>query len=90
MKDLIDIMLLVYLLLINVIGFASMGIDKRRAEKRLWRISEKTLLIIAFVGGALGSYLGMQIFRHKTKHIKFTILVPLALIAHVFIIIKLL
>ncbi len=57
-----------YFAVVNLLGFALMGIDKRRAVKRLWRIPESTLFIIAIIGGSLGSILGMQIFRHKTRH----------------------
>ncbi|MCM1220027.1 MAG: DUF1294 domain-containing protein [Lachnospiraceae bacterium] len=57
-----------YFAVVNLLGFAMMGIDKRRAVKRLWRIPESTLFIIALIGGSLGSILGMRIFHHKTKH----------------------
>ena len=57
-----------YLLIMNIIGFALMGIDKRRAVKRLWRISESTLFVVAIIGGSLGSIIGMRFFHHKTKH----------------------
>lgn len=57
-----------YFAVVNLLGFALMGIDKRRAVKRLWRIPESTLFIIAIIGGSLGSILGMQVFRHKTRH----------------------
>lgn len=57
-----------YFAVVNLLGFALMGIDKQRAVKRLWRIPESTLFIIAIIGGSLGSILGMQIFRHKTRH----------------------
>lgn len=68
----------VYLIIMNVIGFIIMGIDKRRAIKKGWRISERTLLLIAFIGGGIGSLVGMRSFRHKTKHLKFKILLPLS------------
>ena len=70
----------IYLIGINVITFAIYGIDKWKARKNKWRISEAALLIWAFLGGSPGALLGMQIFRHKTKHWKFKILVPLFLI----------
>lgn len=60
--------LIIYLLIINIIGFAVMGIDKKRAIRGAWRISEASLFLTAFLGGALGCTLGMQRFRHKTKH----------------------
>ncbi|MDF2843170.1 MAG: putative rane protein [Herbinix sp.] len=71
---------LVYLLVISVVGFAMMGIDKRRAIKRQWRISERTLIITSFLGGGIGSFLGMFVFHHKTKHRKFIILLPISAI----------
>ncbi len=72
--------LLIYLLVISVVGFAMMGIDKRRAIKRQWRISERTLIITSFLGGGIGSFLGMLVFHHKTKHRKFIILLPISVI----------
>lgn len=66
-----------YLLVINLIAFAMMGIDKCLARKRAWRISEKTLFLPAFLGGGIGGWIGMMYFRHKTKHPKFTVGYPL-------------
>ncbi len=57
-----------YLVLINAVGFVLMGVDKKRAVRGAWRISEATLFLTAFLGGALGCTLGMRHFRHKTKH----------------------
>ena len=57
-----------YLVVLNLIGFALMGIDKRRAVKKLWRIPESTLFIIALIGGSIGSIFAMRIFHHKTRH----------------------
>ena len=70
---------LAYLVIINLAGFASMGIDKKKAEKEKWRIPEKTLFFIAIIGGSIGSIAGMQVFRHKTKHSRFTVGMPLIL-----------
>lgn len=75
--------LYIYLLLINAAGFLIMLADKRRAKKKAWRIPEATLMTVAALGGSLGSLIGMYQFRHKTKHKKFTIGVPLLLILHV-------
>ncbi|WP_099158722.1 DUF1294 domain-containing protein [Virgibacillus ndiopensis] len=66
-----------YIIGINIVGFLLMGIDKQKAKKHIWRISEKTLWITAIIGGALGSFLGMKSFRHKTKHTLFRIGMPL-------------
>lgn len=75
----------IYLAVLNLAGFLTMGIDKYRAKKQQYRIPEATLLVIAACGGSLGSFLGMNVFRHKTKHVKFTVLVPLFLIVHIFL-----
>lgn len=73
----------IYLIIINIITFFAYGIDKKRAIRSEWRISEKTLLGLAFVGGSAGALLGMMAFRHKTKHLKFQILVPLFLMLQI-------
>lgn len=73
---------LVYLLIMNALGIASMLADKHRARKKQWRIPERILLAIAFSGGSLGSLLGMYIFRHKTKHPRFTAEIPMMLVIH--------
>ena len=69
--------LIIYVIAVNVAAFLMYGIDKWNARKGLWRISEKTLLGIAAVGGSVGAYAAMQMFRHKTKKPKFYIGVPL-------------
>ena len=71
--------LLVHLLLINAAGFLLMLTDKYKAKKNLWRIPEATLMAVAVIGGSLGSLLGMQLVRHKTKHLKFALGIPLIL-----------
>jgi uncharacterized membrane protein YsdA (DUF1294 family) len=83
MKDVLYTLVTIYMLIMSIVGFVIMGIDKRKAIKRGWRISERTLIFIAFIGGALGSFLGMHIFRHKTKQLKFIILLPLALLLNI-------
>lgn len=72
-----------YLVLINVIGFALMGIDKSRAKNHAWRISESALFIVALLFGSLGSVIGMQVFRHKTKHWYFKWGMPLILLVQI-------
>ncbi len=72
-----------YLLLLNLIAFAAMGIDKRRARRDSWRIRERTLFLLAILGGSLGSILGMRLFRHKTKHWYFKFGMPLILILQI-------
>lgn len=75
----------IYLILINAVGYLIMLIDKRKAKKKAWRVPEATLMGIAAIGGSLGSLIGMYQFRHKTKHKKFTIGIPLMLAVHVVI-----
>lgn len=67
---------LYYLVIMNIITFFSYGIDKYKAKKQKWRISEKVLIGLAAVGGFVGAFAGMQLFRHKTKHMKFMMGVP--------------
>ena len=74
-----------YLVLINAVGFVLMGVDKKRAIRGAWRISEATLFLTAFLGGALGCTLGMQHFRHKTKHWYFKYGMPIIFIAETFL-----
>lgn len=69
-----------YFAIINIITFILMGVDKRKAIKHQWRISEKTLWITAIIGGSIGVIIGMRFFKHKTKHQLFTIGIPLILI----------
>ena len=68
-----------YLLIINALGFLLMLVDKWKAKKNRWRVRESTLLLIAALGGSVGSLLGMYLFRHKTLHLKFTLGIPLIL-----------
>lgn len=68
--------LLVYLLAINIITFATYGIDKMKAKRNKWRIPEATLLLLALCGGSLGAWAGMKVWHHKTKHLKFKYGVP--------------
>ena len=75
-----EFILSVWLMIINITAFFMYGIDKRKARKNKWRIKEKTLIITAYIGGAMGAFVGMLLFHHKTKHVKFVLLVPLALI----------
>ena len=71
--------LLIYLFAINLIAFVAYGMDKWRAKKNKWRIPERTLILLAVIGGSIGALAGMYVFRHKTQHMKFKIGVPLIL-----------
>ncbi len=72
--------LLIYLALINIIGFVIMAVDKSKAKKHKWRISEKNIFITAAIGGSIGVFAGMRQFHHKTKHNKFVYGIPAILI----------
>ena len=77
-----------YLIGINLISFILMGIDKRRAREKKYRISEQTLWLWAIIGGALGGTVGMFYFRHKTKHLNFKIGFPILAVIHVYLFIQ--
>lgn len=79
-----------YIIIINVVGFLLMGIDKKKAIKHAWRIPEATLFTVAIIGGSIGSILGMQIFRHKTRRWHFVYGMPAILIIQILLIIALL
>ena len=72
-----------YLILINAASFLLMLADKKKAKRNMWRIPEKVLLGTAVLGGSLGVLAGMYTFRHKTKHLKFTIGVPVILVSQI-------
>ena len=71
------IVFVVYILIVNVLAFILYGIDKRRSQRKMYRIPENTLLWMARLGGGVGSWLGIKVFHHKTKHKRFMIIVPL-------------
>ena len=77
-----------YLLIINIITFIIYGIDKYKSIKHKYRISEATLIILAILGGAIGAFLGMVTFHHKTQKKKFIILIPIILLIWVYILIN--
>lgn len=87
MQYLTPINVIGYLLAINLIGILIMLIDKRKAQKGSWRIPEKTLLLVALLGGSIGTMIGMYWFRHKTKKLKFTLGFPTILITEIIAII---
>ena len=80
---------LIYLIGINLAGFIIMGVDKKRAIRGAWRISEASLFLTAIFGGSLGCILGMQHFRHKTKHWYFKYGMPVILVVQILLFILL-
>ena len=72
-----------YLVVVNLVGFIIMGVDKKKAQKGAWRIPEATLFLVAIIGGSIGSIAGMQIFHHKTKHWYFKYGMPAILILQI-------
>ena len=83
MSAMLKILLLTYLVIVNIVGFAMMGIDKKRAVRGAWRISEASLFLSAVIGGSIGCILGMKTFRHKTKHWYFKYGMPAILILQI-------
>ncbi|MFS0654628.1 DUF1294 domain-containing protein [Bacillus sp. 179-C3.3 HS] len=79
-----NIGLIVLLVIVNGYGFYLMGEDKRRAKAKKWRISEAQLWSVAFLFGAAGSLIGMQYYRHKTKHASFQFGMPALIVLQVF------
>lgn len=82
--------LVLYLIIINAVGLILMLMDKRAARKSAWRIPEARLMGIALSGGCFGIYWGMMLFRHKTKHPKFRIGVPLIMVLYIMLFVFLL
>lgn len=77
------VILFSYIGIMCLISFILFGADKSKAKRHAWRIPEKVLFGSALIGGALGALIGMQVFRHKTKHLSFKILIPLFLILNI-------
>ena len=81
--------IILYILVINVVGFLAMGIDKWKAKRGAWRIPEATLMSLCLIGGGIGTITGMYTFRHKTKKLRFTIGFPAILIMEIILVIVL-
>ena len=81
-RSILLVVVIFYFVLINLVAFIMYGIDKVKSKSRGWRVSEFALLFPAVIGGAWGAGLGMMIFRHKTKHLIFKIVVPLSLLVY--------
>ncbi len=83
MKRIVTLAVLAYLAVMTIVGLIIMKADKTKAEKNKWRIKEATLFLISAIGGSLGTWAGMYLFRHKTKHWYFVVGMPLILIIHI-------
>lgn len=73
----------IYLIAVNIIAFIIMGIDKYKAQRHKWRISETSIFVVGLIGGGLGVLFGMGFFHHKTKHLKFTLGIPIEVILNI-------
>ena len=80
------ILILIYVAVMSLIAFAAFGLDKYKAKADKWRTPEKTLFILAIIGGGIGAFLGMRVFRHKTKHKQFVIGIPAIMIVQLILI----
>lgn len=79
-------LLFFYLIVINIVTFCLMFLDKRRAIRHEWRVPEKTFFLLSFLGGAAGALTGMFMFRHKTRHLSFRIILPVCLIVNIMVV----
>ena len=82
-------LIIIYIIAINIISFIVMGVDKRKAQKRAWRILESTLFVLAIIGGSIGSILGMHLFHHKTRHWYFLYGMPAILVVQILLVLAL-
>lgn len=85
MNDIIKY-LIIYIVVINLIAFLAMYLDKRKARYGKWRIPEQTLFVLALIGGSIGAIAGMYTFRHKTKKLRFSIGFPVILVMQIILI----
>lgn len=76
----------IYFVIMNILGLTVMGADKSKAKRGAWRIPEKTLFLISLIGGSIGTWAGMYLFRHKTKHWYFVIGMPVILILQIVVV----
>ena len=82
-ENIIPVILWIYIGVISIVGFILPAVDKIKAQQGKWRISEKTLFIVSLLGGSFAMYLSMRIFRHKTKHKRFMIGIPVIIILQI-------
>ena len=88
MEKYIYIILVVYIIAINIVGWVLPIVDKKRAKNNQWRLRESTLFIVSALGGSLAMYLSMKKYRHKTKHKRFMIGIPAIMVAQLIIILS--
>lgn len=79
-------LIMMYMVAISLFGLFQMGYDKKQAKKGFWRVPEKTLFLTAAAGGAMGVFMGMKLFRHKTKHKSFTLGIPMLLMLNLLVV----
>ncbi len=79
-------LILLYIVIVNLISLITMAVDKRKAQKRAFRIPEATLFVLAIIGGSLGSIIGMHLFHHKTRHWYFLYGMPVILALQVILV----
>ena len=72
-----------FLAMVNVVAFVTYGIDKLKARRNQWRIPESTLLLLAMIGGSIGAWIGLKVWRHKTLHKKFKYGIPLIIVVQI-------
>ncbi len=82
-------LLLIYMIFVNVVTFLVYGVDKLKAKRSWWRISENALIALALIGGSIGALLGMYLWRHKTQHKKFKYGVPVILVLQIVLVVVL-
>ncbi len=80
----VEYLCLGYVLIVNAAGFFLMGLDKWKARHKKWRIAEKTFFLLSIIGGSLGTWIGMYVFHHKTRHWYFVLGVPAILMMQIF------
>ncbi len=85
--DIIFYLITAYLTIINIVAICITAYDKHAARKDKWRVRESTLMLISALGGSIGMYITMQLVRHKTRHLKFMLGIPVILIIQVILVI---
>lgn len=83
MEHVLEMAVIIYLIVINIIGFLMMAVDKQKSRKHKWRIREAAFFLVALLLGSVGTWAGMYAFRHKTKHWYFVIGMPVILFAQI-------